>query len=35
MGILFLAVAATFTQGVVFEKTDSPGFRFLAPVEDG
>jgi hypothetical protein len=35
MGALFLAVAATFTQGVVFEKTDPPGFRFLAPVEEG
>jgi hypothetical protein len=26
LAILFLAVAATFTQGVIFEKTDYPGF---------
>jgi hypothetical protein len=28
MGILFLTVAAVFTQGVVFEKTDLPGFQW-------
>ena len=28
MGVLFLAVAAVFTQGVVFEKRDPPGFQW-------
>ncbi|MDH3211710.1 MAG: phospholipid carrier-dependent glycosyltransferase [Myxococcales bacterium] len=40
MGVLFLAVAAVFTQGVVFQKTDPPGFswerepRLVPPTAD-
>jgi hypothetical protein len=32
MGVLFLSVAAVFTQGVVFEKTDPPGFQWKKEV---
>jgi hypothetical protein len=31
LGLLLIGVAATFTQGLVFEKADTPGFDWVFP----